>query len=166
MDPRTGVPDPVTQVVDGARGCRIQQGGARPWRWWRFPVATEGGRELVRRGRRTEKGERGRRGRHWPAVEGLAGGEAPATDECRAAEELGSGSPSPGLELGEQGRRGAGLKAQIGARAGLERAWRRGVMWARGGDVAASRWLRALLERRLATQGTPSGEMVVAGAGN
>ena len=112
------------------------------------------------------KGERGRRGRHWPAVEGLAGGEAPATDECRAAEELGSGSPSPGLELGEQGRRGAGLKAQIGARAGLERAWRRGVMWARGGDVAASRWLRALLERRLATQGTPSGEMVVAGAGN
>ena len=78
------------------------------------------------------KGERGRRGRHWPAVEVLAGGEAPVTDECRVAEELGSGSPSPDLELGEQGRRGAGLRAQIGARAGLERAWRRGAMWGAG----------------------------------
>ena len=115
-DPRSG---------DG--GGRRHSGTRKTAKWSSsmvaaFPVATEGGRELVRRGRRTEKGERGRRGRHWPAVEGLAGGEAPATDECRAVKELGSGSPSPGLELGEQGRRGAGLKAQIGARAGLERA--------------------------------------------
>ena len=61
-------------------------------------------------------------------------------------------------------RRGVGLRAQIGARAGLERAWRRGVMWARGGDVAASRWLRALLERRLATSSAPSGRDEVVGS--
>ena len=39
-------------------------------------------------------------------------------------------------------------------------------MWARGGDVAASRWLRALLERLLATSSAPSGRDEVAGGGN
>ena len=38
------------------------------------------------------KGERGRRGRHWPAVEVLAGGEAPVADECRVARTGGEGA--------------------------------------------------------------------------
>ena len=145
MDPVQRGPDPA------GGGATVTWGGSGELR--RSPEELQIGRQReISSGEREEGKRRGEgdgdgalawgspaRALRWPAMRGRrAGSDAPkesggeAWRRGRAAEELGSGSPSPDLELGEQGRRGAGLRAQIGARAGLERAWRRGAMWGAG----------------------------------
>ena len=103
------------------------------------------------------------------------GGGEQATSDGGAGGARGRRSPALGEVTGD--RHGSSKAMQIGwsgtvrasePRSGPGRAWSgpggAGRCGARGGDVAASRWLRALLERRLATSSAPSGRDEVAGS--
>ena len=124
----------------GDTGGRQRSGMRDPARWSSSMEAAtvscgNRGRERAGEERKENgKGERGRRGRHWPAVEVVAGGEAPVADECREAatraERGGRGSP-----CGNGAARGRSIRAMAAERLGPN-----GLPRARSGSWRAWRW--------------------------